>query len=87
MLLLPPVFPSPSRRLGRLTYGRAGRRRTFGWRTDFTQDPVLDPVFIPPLLGIHLYACNHHAEMHMVAEGHACAPLTPMCVLLPRRQL
>ena len=64
LLPLPPPARRPRpRRRRRLTQFRDLLRR------QFAQDPVLDPVLVPPLARIHLHAVDLHAEMDVNAAG------------------
>jgi len=40
-------------------------------RAHLAQDPVLDPMLVPPFDGIHLHAVNLHAEVQVIAAGQA----------------
>ena len=43
-------------------------------RSNLAQDAIFDPMVVPPFFRIDLSACNHHAEVHVIAERHAgCA--------------
>ena len=35
-------------------------------------DAVVNPVLVPPFVGIDLIASDEHAEVHVIAERHAC---------------
>src|SRR4051794_10862741 len=50
---------------------RSAHALPFRRRTDLTQNPIVNPVLVPPFLGIDLVAGNQHAEMHVIPESHA----------------
>ena len=41
------------------------------FRPNLAQDSVVNPVVVPPLLGVHLIAGNQHAEVNVIAKRHA----------------
>src|ERR1035441_10408341 len=71
-LLLPP--PPVGFRPRLATDGRFRFRRACqGW-VQLTQDPIVDPVLVPPFARIHLYAIDLHAEVNVDAAGQTRGP-------------
>ncbi len=68
---------------------RAGRNPSAGaellgvLRTNLTQNPIVNPVLVPPLFRIDLNSRNHHAEMHVIAKSHSGSSANSDLLLLP----
>src|SRR4051794_37449638 len=60
-----------------------GRGSPFCRRADLAQNTVVNPVLVPPLLGIYLHPGNHHAEVNVLAECHASCTANADLLLLP----
>src|SRR3954465_9938210 len=50
--------------------GGTGRGSPFCRRADLGQNTIVNPVLVPPLLGIYLHPGDHHAEVNVLAECH-----------------
>lgn len=52
-------------------------RNLSAYRRKFAENPVLNPVIIPPFDGIHLHSIHLHAEVQVVAARQAGLPAPP----------